>query len=285
MNIVTRPTPVYSSDVIMKNDATDYEGWAYDFYPSLKATEDEGLFGKDVTVAVLDTGGPRHKDIKPHTIEDHRTHPHVYTPDGDNRYDYDYHSTHVGGILFAKHNGFGVKGLVPKSKSIFLKVLGDNGSGIESDVAKGIVRAGELGAQYGVMSLGANSDMKKVKAAVSFAYKEYGIIFFCAAGNDGKDNHIDSPANSPLTLCIASHDDKGKRSSFSDNGQENDLYAPGDKILSCYGRDQYRIMSGTSQAAPFAAGMVAKYHHKLIEKYGKVTPEIIRDLASVNFKL
>ena len=48
------------------------------------------------------------------------------------------HGTHVAGIIAARDNDFGVVGVAPGARIWGVKVLGDNGTGCLSDVAKGI---------------------------------------------------------------------------------------------------------------------------------------------------
>lgn len=276
---VKRPDPAFVGNAILAKSAKEYEEWTYDVYP-IRDTEKKGRFGQGVKIAVLDTGVPRHKDFKSLGY-DMRSQPYRFVMDGDNRYDYDGHATHVGGILFAEHNGFGVKGVVPSASNVFLKVLDDDGSGIDDDVAQAIIYASKvLLCDIIVMSLGSNHKTSKaIDAAVEIAIS-LGVLIFAAAGNDGKYDNVDAPANHPDIIAVGSHDKDLQRSLFSDSGPELDVYGPGERILSTQSKDQYQFMSGTSQATPWVAGMVAKYLIDLSAKYKIVTPYMIRQMVS-----
>ena len=279
--IVRRPKPIDVSQAIRKKSAKEYEEWTYDFY-DLRRTERLGLLGQNVSIAVLDTGVPVHDDIIVHVGCDMR---YQYVSDNAENYkDRDGHATHLGGILFAQHNGYGVKGLVPRSKAYFLKVLGDDGSGTDYDVATGIKWSRINKIDIIVMSLGSDGETSEVLNDEIERYVDEGGLIFAASGNDRKDNNVDSPANHPMVIAVGSHDKDGKRSYFSDAGPELDVYGPGRDILSCYARSQYQYMSGTSQATPFVAGMVGKYYTQLKGKYGRVTPDLVRSFVDSGYK-
>ena len=277
MGIVYIPKPIHIGSVIFKQNAAEYVGKAHKMYDALRQ-EDRNMLGQGVKIAVIDTGGDRHPDIEAVLIEDMRYGFHPTLNDG--KYDFDGHGTHVASILFAKHNGYGVRGWVPEAEGFLIKALGDDGSGTASDIERAIMRAGEWGADYICMSLGADQELPEVSRAIEYVYSNYGTICFVAAGNDGStSNRLDHPAMHPLTVSCGSHDLNWNRSYFSSNRPEPDMYFLGEKIIGCSGTENYVEMSGTSQATPSALGYWCRYHTAMKNTHGVITPQMIRDFT------
>ena len=100
-----------------------------------------------------------------------------------------------------------------------------------------------------------------------------GTVVIFAAGNEGPDpstlrtpaDRITSPLNCFSVGAVDANSSGYPVASFSSRGpsgcdnqtKKPELCAPGVRILSCYPDDQYRLMTGTSMAAPFVAGAVA----------------------------
>jgi subtilisin family serine protease len=100
-----------------------------------------------------------------------------------------------------------------------------------------------------------------------------GIVVIFAAGNEGPDpaslrtpaDRISSPLNCFSVGAIDANDPAYPVASFSSRGpsgcdnqtKKPEVCAPGVEIFSCYRDNQYRLMSGTSMAAPMVAGAVA----------------------------
>lgn len=136
--------------------------------------------GKDVKVAVLDTGiDVNHPDFKTNikggynAINPRKS----YTDDNG-------HGTHVAGIIAAMDNDIGVAGVGPDIYLYSVKVLNRNGSGYVSDVIEGIEWSVNNGMQVINMSLGTSSDIQSFDDAVKTAY-ENGFVIVAAAGNEG----------------------------------------------------------------------------------------------------
>ena len=86
-----------------------------------------------------------------------------------------------------------------------------------------------------------------------------GIVLAVAAGNSDTDACTSSPQDSDNVLTVAATDINDIRASFSNYGGCVDIFAPGANITSASpsGTTATRVISGTSQAAPFVAGQMA----------------------------
>ena len=100
-----------------------------------------------------------------------------------------------------------------------------------------------------------------------------GVVVIFAAGNEGPDSaslripadRISSPTNCFSVGAVDALSFGFPVATFSSRGPSGcdnqtikpEVCAPGVKIYSCYKDGEYRLMSGTSMAAPFVAGVVA----------------------------
>lgn len=230
-------------------------------------------------VAILDTGiDYTHPDISPNIWKNKNETPNNGRDDDDNGYVDDYygvdirngsgsgvddngHGTHVAGIVGAKgNNSAGVAGVCWSTSLMAVKIMGANGAGRASDAAEGIEYAVRKGAKVINASFGSSEDSQALEDAVEYA-KEEGVLIVTAAGNDGDD--IDSSPVYPGSysdgniLNIAATTSSDRLASWSNYGDGSvDVGAPGENIAST-APGGYMIMSGTSMAAPYAAGMAA----------------------------
>lgn len=169
------------------------------------------------------------------------------------------HGTHCAGVVAASEtNGEGVIGVAPLAKLYVGKVLGDDGSGSGSGVARGLDWAREQGVAIISMSLGSPQNDPQIAAAVARATSA-GIFVICAAGNSGPWNpqDIDYPGRLDSVLAVASVGKNGVLSQFSSRGPHVAIAAPGEQILSTIPTSRYGRLSGTSMATPFVAGVTA----------------------------
>jgi subtilisin family serine protease len=215
-----------------------------------KATRGEG-----VSVAVLDTGAELgHPDLR-EAVEDARD----FTRSRFGPEDRQGHGTHVCGTVGARQNDVGVIGVAPGVRLLVGKVLGDDGSGSERDVAAGIDWAVERGARIISMSLGSAQPSVAIKRSMERALGA-GRFVICAAGNDGGRESVNYPAKWPGPVIVGAVDREGRLAVFSSRGEEmreRGICAPGQDVLSTYLGGSYARLSGTSMATPFVTGVVA----------------------------
>ena len=134
------------------------------------------------------------------------------------------------------------------------------GVGALADISAGLKVAVDLGAQVINMSFGTPESSTdpaapKPHARVVRYAAELGCVLIAAAGNSGKKERF-YPAALPEVIAVGSCDAAGRRSSFSTWGEHVALCAPGERIITA-AMTGYQRSSGTSFAAPFAAGVAA----------------------------
>lgn len=183
----------------------------------------------------------------------------TFGKDGKSLDDGNGHGSHVSGTIAAINNDFGVIGVAPGATVVPVKVLDSRGSGSYSGVIAGVDFVGANGNQGDVanMSLGGPVSQALDDAVVAAAAN--GIQFTLAAGNESDDanNHSPARANGNNVYTISSMAEGDVWSSFSNFGNPPvDYCAPGSAVRSTYKNGSYATLSGTSMAAPHAAGVL-----------------------------
>ncbi|MBU8905932.1 S8 family peptidase [Desertibacillus haloalkaliphilus] len=215
------------------------------------AVWDNEVTGEGVKVAVMDTGiATDHPDLEVAGGASFVS----YTGDYDDDHG---HGTHVAGILAA--NGQLI-GMAPDVELYALKVLDDKGNGFHS----GIIRALEWSVEHEVdlinLSMGGADYSSALEAAIDHAYNE-GILIIAAAGNSGTANGEDTtteyPANFDNVIAVAATDKDDQRADFSATGDAVEVAAPGVRVQSTHLNGDYKLISGTSMAAPHVTGHLA----------------------------
>lgn len=208
--------------------------------------------GKNVTVAVLDTGVDfKHPDLTNQVLAG----PDYI--DGDNQpQDLHGHGTHVAGTIAAlSNNGIDIVGVAPETKILAVRVLDAQGQGSMSAIAEGVLAAVKGGADIINMSLGGSSDGRTLRQAIEQA-QQAGVLVVAAAGNEGS-SRLSFPAAYPGVLAVGATNAQDQRTSFSNYGDWVSIAAPGDRILSSRLGGGTTNMSGTSMAAPHVAAAAA----------------------------
>ena len=169
------------------------------------------------------------------------------------------HGTHVAGTIGALNNGIDVVGVAAGATIVAVRVLSNSGSGQYSWVIGGVDHVAANGASGDVanMSLGGPVSTALDNAVASAASR--GIRFVLAAGNDGDfaGNHSPARVNGSNIYTISAIASNGCLTSWSNYGSPPVDYAePGSSILSTRKGGGTTTMSGTSMAAPHAAGLL-----------------------------
>lgn len=229
--------------------------------------------GKGVTVTVIDTGvNIAHPDLKLRVVKcKDFTNARYPMVDGKCE-DKNGHGTHVAGIIAADggSDGLGIFGVAPESSLFVFKVCSVSGSCYADDVAKAISLAADEGAHIINLSLGSDKPSGLIRDAVNYAVAK-GVLVVAAAGNDGPYlASIDYPAAQKEVAAVGAFDFEYIIANWSSRGinsqttpwvvedQDMEFVAPGVNIESTWKDGGYAVLSGTSMASPFVAGLAAK---------------------------
>jgi thermitase len=190
-----------------------------------------------------------------------------YVANSNDPLDDDDHGTHVSGIILGV--GQDVLALPVRESKVQimpLKFLDANGSGSTANAVNAIYYAVNMGARVINNSWGGSSYSRSLHDAYTYAYN-HGVVIVSAAGNANSNNDLTPmyPANldTPNNISVGASTDSDKKASFSNFGSNVHVAAPGVAIIStvpgtgCANPGCYQMMSGTSMAAPFVAGLAA----------------------------
>jgi subtilisin family serine protease len=169
------------------------------------------------------------------------------------------HGTHVSGTIAAKNNTIGVIGVAPGATVIPVKVLDSRGSGSYSGVIAGVDHVGANGKTGDVANLSLGGPVSQALDDAILAASQKGIKFALAAGNESNDANLSSPArvNGTNIVTISAMDENDTWAYFSNYGNPPvDFAAPGVAVKSTWKNGGYNTISGTSMAAPHAAGVL-----------------------------
>ncbi len=178
--------------------------------------------------------------------------------DSNNPDDQNGHGTHVAGTIAAINNNIGVVGVAAGASVVSVRVLDRRGSGTITGVIAGIdyVAAKAKAGEVANMSLGGGTSTALDNAVLKASQT---CTFVIAAGNDGSDANNYSPArvNGDYIYTISAMNSSDYFASWSNRGNPPvDYCAPGVSIKSTWKDGGYNTISGTSMAAPHAAGVL-----------------------------
>lgn len=193
------------------------------------------------------------------------------------------HGTHVAGIAAGRGSSF--SGIARDANLISIQVFSRFNSNSDcdgaapcvlsyvSDQVKGLERVYALRNSFNIaavnMSLGGgrfvsqcDADHPATTAAIN-NLRSVGIATVIASGNDGFTNAVGAPACISSAISVGSTNDGGAAgdidtiSNFSNSATFLNLLAPGNSINSSVPNNRFLNFSGTSMAAPHAAGAFA----------------------------
>lgn len=206
--------------------------------------------GKDVIVAVLDTGVDlAHKEFVGKII------PGINTYANNNVLTDVYgHGTKVIGVIVAlTNNAQGIASVAPDAKVLAIRVSRDDGYALYSDIAEGVTYAANNKAKIASISFAGVNGSSSIKSAAQYL-KSKGGLTVTAAGNLGR---LDTTPASDHLIAVSATTSTDTRPSFSSFGDYVDISAPGNNIYTTAKGNNYTSISGTSFSAPIVAGVLA----------------------------
>lgn len=180
------------------------------------------------------------------------------------------HGTSVAGVIAARAgNGLGSAGVAP-DVTVMPLVVG-SGEGINVDLGAQAIRyAADHGASVVNASWGGPTSgppLDRLRSAIAYAESK-GVLVVAAAGNDAgnRDSSILYPASltEPNVITVGNSTAADTIAPSSAYGASSvDLFAPGTLVFTTWNDGGYRLVSGTSIAAPQVAAAVALYRSVL----------------------
>jgi subtilisin family serine protease len=259
---------------------------AYDILGLDEAHDRYGLTGRNVTVAVIDTGvDTNHSVLKPSLLPGYdftrnregaaeqgdinqstmavldQGQPGFVNQstmavldqstmavlDGHPEYSAFGHGTIVAGVIHLA---------APRAKILPIKAFRADGSGYLSDVLRALYYASNRNAKVINMSFSFTSKSRELERTINYVTSK-GAIAVSSAGNDGLKTNV-YPASLPAVMGVASTTNWDTLSNFSNFGTSVAfLAAPGEGVVSTYPFGTYAAAWGTSFSTPFVAGTVA----------------------------
>jgi subtilisin len=227
--------------------------------------------GKAVNVAILDTGfNLSHPDFARRVVNSRSF---ISGQEVDDQNGHGSHCTGIstGNINIITNRRYGVA----SEANIFIgKVLSNAGSGSDSGILAGLEWAITNNCKVISMSLGApvypGEPYSNIYNDVARKAISKGTLIIAAAGNESRRdqgiiNPVGHPANCPAIMAVAALDKNLKIAYFScgginPDGGQVDIAAPGVDVYSSWkSPSNFNIISGTSMATPFVAGVAALF--------------------------
>ena len=270
----------------------------------------------DADVAIVDTGIAYHPDLNVAGGYN------CSTSDRTAWRDKESHGTHVAGTVAALDNAIGVVGVAPGARVWGVKILNDDGYGLISwyicgldwvlaqrdpvdpsrplfeAVNMSVTKAGSDDHNCGLTN---NDPLHQAICRVVAG----GITVVAAAANDSHNAAKNIPASYDEVITVSAladtdgkpgglggnrcyswggYDKDDTFADFSNYGSDVDIMAPGKCILSTVPGGGYRMMSGTSMAAPTVTGAVALYKSTRPKATPAEVKEALRYLGNLNWK-
>ena len=231
-----------------------------------------------ITIAIVDNGfNLKHPELSSKVVQPYNVWNHsdeVFPQQLD-------HGTLVAGTALAiADNGKGLCGIAPNCKFMPVQVADKRGMMTTTSVLDGILYALYQGADVVNVSLGSMftglsqfpesvqqnlirnhfKEEERLWREIMRITANHNSTLVVAAGNDNVLAGIDAIQRPELFITVSATDKSNRslsKAGFSNYGSYSTISAPGVDIYSSVGNNDYRMMDGTSMAAPIVAGAVA----------------------------
>ncbi len=243
-------------------------------------TVSDGIKGQGINVAVVDDGMDiNHDDLSPNVNRglnydygsDSYTTSNIYQPAH-------HHGTAVAGLIAARDNTFGIRGVAPRATLYAHNFLAEQSDYAEADsMSRSMDVTAVSSNSWGPFDgpgLGYTSAAWEgaVEKGVTEGYGGKGVFYAFAAGNggDGNDNaNLDEFANFYAVTSVCAVNSSGVKSDYSEYGASLWVCAPSNNwsggypaIVTTENSDRYRYtFGGTSAATPMVSGVAALMRH------------------------
>ena len=243
---------------------------------NVEAVWSEGINGEGVNVAVVDDGMYHsHEDLAANVDTSLN---HDYTGGDDIYHQYDHHGTNVAGVIAARDNSIGVRGVAPRATIYGYNLIVDDGAlftaANEADAMSRrrdvtAVSNNSWGPPDGPGIDRASSVWEEaIEAGVTNGYGGRGVFYAWAGGNghlEGDYSNLDELANFYGVTAVCAVNDGDVRSSYSEKGPNLWVCAPSNDrredhraIITVENSDRYYDeFGGTSAATPMVSGVAA----------------------------
>jgi subtilisin family serine protease len=208
--------------------------------------------GAGVTVYVIDTGvRTTHRDFGGRA-----RHGWDFVGDDEVASDANGHGTHIAGTVAGRTHG-----VAKQARVVSVRVLDAAGAGTTARVIAGIDWVTRHAKKPAVANLSLGGPRNERLDAAVRASIASGVSYTVAAGNDGRPAGLYSPGSVKQAITVGATDRRDAKPAFSNHGPALDLFAPGVHITSASAASNTArvTFSGTSMAAPHAAGAAALY--------------------------
>ncbi|MBI5733131.1 S8 family serine peptidase [Candidatus Jorgensenbacteria bacterium] len=222
--------------------------------------------GENITIAIADTGvDSTHPDLAPHLVPGWNL-----AENNSDTNDVYGHGTAVAGTAAAVgDNSLQVTGLAYNAYIMPLRISDINGNAYYSIIANAITYAADHGAKIVNVSYQAGGSATVERAARYL--KKKGGLAVVAEGNTGG---LSADSNSQSLINVAATDSYDSRAGWSTYGNDVDVAAPGQVILSTARGGATNYWSGTSFSAPLVSGLLAL----IWSANPNLTPDNVQDI-------
>ncbi len=260
---VDKAITLYGCEESSGSDTEELNQWYLD---AINLGNDSFLADKDVMVELIDSGVSYSESINNTQRYD------LLDDEIDVLFDDTAgHGTALAGMIGASNNANGIRGIFPDVELLSVKVMDAKLEATVGDVVEAIYLGIDQGADVINLSMGTPVDSSVLHQAVTDAYNA-GILLVASAGNTGKSGVL-YPAAYDEVIAVGSSDENGLQSDFTSAGDELELLAPGEKIITMGILDGVASTEGTSLSTAEVSASAAI----LLSQEGS-SRDLVRDL-------